>query len=423
MIFEGRTRVTPGTPAPGQEAEARRHAGRPVEAPRVRGVRDDGPRACSARSPTRSRPASASSASRSSTRPARCRSARCRSSSSPRAAPRRGVRGGPLRHRRDEGAGADLEGGALRGRPRLDRAGRADAYSGGMSERRCASRPAALPNASTRSCVAPTTSPARGAPVPARPRPRPASARSCASSASAAWTATGCRSPPRSWSGTSAGRATGSLPGLPCRSRSRCASTTCRPSSSRSTSRTARSTSRSRRSCCRSRPSGGGRGRGEPDRRAALERIDANRTARLELLDVLGDAPRPWFGLTLSTPTMEAAPEDAARSWPPEPTSCGSGAGRARARAPPPRPRARARVLAPARRAAAASASPGVGRRANRRPRRPRDRPAGQPASAGRPPRARRRSGGGGGSVRPARDGRAGPRRAGAGARGGPRTD
>jgi molybdopterin synthase catalytic subunit len=32
VIFEGRTRETPGTPAPGEEAEARRHAGLPVEA-------------------------------------------------------------------------------------------------------------------------------------------------------------------------------------------------------------------------------------------------------------------------------------------------------------------------------------------------------------------------------------------------------
>jgi len=32
VIFEGRTRATPGTPAPGEEAEARRHAGRLVEA-------------------------------------------------------------------------------------------------------------------------------------------------------------------------------------------------------------------------------------------------------------------------------------------------------------------------------------------------------------------------------------------------------
>ena len=62
----------------------------------------------------------------------------------------------------------------------------------------------------------------------------------------------------------------------------------------------------------------------EPDRRAAaeaeatriaaraLERFDANRTARLELLGVLGDAPWPWFGLSLSAPTMETAPDDAA---------------------------------------------------------------------------------------------------------------
>jgi molybdopterin synthase catalytic subunit/molybdopterin converting factor small subunit len=32
VVFEGRTRVTPGTPAPGEEAEAARHAGRTVEA-------------------------------------------------------------------------------------------------------------------------------------------------------------------------------------------------------------------------------------------------------------------------------------------------------------------------------------------------------------------------------------------------------
>ena len=32
VVFEGRTRETPGAPAPGEEAEARRHAGRQVEA-------------------------------------------------------------------------------------------------------------------------------------------------------------------------------------------------------------------------------------------------------------------------------------------------------------------------------------------------------------------------------------------------------
>jgi hypothetical protein len=62
----------------------------------------------------------------------------------------------------------------------------------------------------------------------------------------------------------------------------------------------------------------------EPERRAAaeaearrlaglaLERIDANRTARLELLAVLGDAPRPWFGLSLATPTLATAADDVA---------------------------------------------------------------------------------------------------------------
>ncbi len=49
----------------------------------------------------------------------------------------------------------------------------------------------------------------------------------------------------------------------------------------------------------------------EPDRRAvavanavalarsALERVDANRVARRELLELLGDAPRPWIGVSL----------------------------------------------------------------------------------------------------------------------------
>ncbi len=57
----------------------------------------------------------------------------------------------------------------------------------------------------------------------------------------------------------------------------------------------------------------------EPDRRAvaeaeasrlgdaALDRIDANRTARRELLDVLGDAPPPWVGLPVREPTATAA--------------------------------------------------------------------------------------------------------------------
>ena len=50
----------------------------------------------------------------------------------------------------------------------------------------------------------------------------------------------------------------------------------------------------------RRRPSRRGRGRGRPARRARrCARIGANRIARQELLDVLGDAPRPWIGVPL----------------------------------------------------------------------------------------------------------------------------
>jgi hypothetical protein len=63
----------------------------------------------------------------------------------------------------------------------------------------------------------------------------------------------------------------------------------------------------------------------EPDRRAvaeiearrlataALERFDANRTARLELLDVLGDAPRPWVGSPIIETVASAAVGEAVR--------------------------------------------------------------------------------------------------------------
>jgi hypothetical protein len=46
---------------------------------------------------------------------------------------------------------------------------------------------------------------------------------------------------------------------------------------------------------------------------AAIERIDANRTARRELLGVLGDPPRPWIGAAVLEPEIEAA-LDAARN-------------------------------------------------------------------------------------------------------------
>lgn len=45
----------------------------------------------------------------------------------------------------------------------------------------------------------------------------------------------------------------------------------------------------------------------------ARERIDANRTARLELLGVLGDAPRPWVAATLGAVALDQAADDAAR--------------------------------------------------------------------------------------------------------------
>jgi hypothetical protein len=61
----------------------------------------------------------------------------------------------------------------------------------------------------------------------------------------------------------------------------------------------------------------------QPDRRAvaeqearrlaqaAMARIDANRTARRELMAVLGDAPRPWIGTTLLEPLVEGALDEA----------------------------------------------------------------------------------------------------------------
>jgi hypothetical protein len=45
--------------------------------------------------------------------------------------------------------------------------------------------------------------------------------------------------------------------------------------------------------------------------RAALERIDANRTARRELLAVLGDPPRPWLGVALVAPAIVDALDEA----------------------------------------------------------------------------------------------------------------
>ncbi len=44
---------------------------------------------------------------------------------------------------------------------------------------------------------------------------------------------------------------------------------------------------------------------------AATERIDANRTARHELIGVLGDRPRPWVGVSLGSPAIVDAVDEA----------------------------------------------------------------------------------------------------------------
>src|SRR5437899_2950076 len=61
----------------------------------------------------------------------------------------------------------------------------------------------------------------------------------------------------------------------------------------------------------------------EPDRRAvaedearrlaeaALDRIDANRTARRELIDVLGDPSRPWMGASVGQPIVTSGRQEA----------------------------------------------------------------------------------------------------------------
>ena len=41
--------------------------------------------------------------------------------------------------------------------------------------------------------------------------------------------------------------------------------------------------------------------------RAAIDRIDADRTARREIISLLGDAPRPWIGTTLVEPDLDGA--------------------------------------------------------------------------------------------------------------------
>ncbi len=119
--FEGRTRETPGAPAPGEEAEARRHDAGSASRRSSTRPSSRSRSACSRRSPAPSRPASGCTGLPSSTPPAACRWGRPPGHRRLRTPPGRGVRRRPLRDGRDEGTGADLEGRALRGRPRLDR--------------------------------------------------------------------------------------------------------------------------------------------------------------------------------------------------------------------------------------------------------------------------------------------------------------
>ena len=102
--FLGRTRSTPGTPAPGQEAEAARHAGRTSRRSSTRRSR---PMAAAVLGTHRRRDRGALRGRPPGDRPSDRRRAARRGLDRRRGrrpAPRCGLRRGPLRHRRDEGA-------------------------------------------------------------------------------------------------------------------------------------------------------------------------------------------------------------------------------------------------------------------------------------------------------------------------------
>ena len=129
--FLGRTRETPGTPAPGQEAEAARHAGRSVESleyeahetmalATLAAIADEiearfGVTGVAIVHRTGEVPVGEVSIAVDGGLPAS----------------RGRLRGRPLRDRRDEGPGAHLEGGAVRRRARLDRSPGTDRTHGG----------------------------------------------------------------------------------------------------------------------------------------------------------------------------------------------------------------------------------------------------------------------------------------------------
>ncbi len=277
VAFVGRTRVTPGTPAPGQEAEAARHADRSVEGleyeafePMALGVlggdrrRDRGALGRAAgrdrapggrRAPGRRRPSSWSPSRRIATPrspPPATRSTRRR----------RGRRSGRPSGSRTATCGSATS----RGRDRRDPTGPADSRprralaalaDGGR-------RPPYLRPWSSSGIGRISTPSARGRPgsrrrgdrPPPRPPPSARSGRSCGCSASAGSIARGGRSRRRSSTAISARTRDGSAAASRSRSRWRWPSTTSGRRSSRWRSPPATSTSASRRSCSPN-PTGG----------------------------------------------------------------------------------------------------------------------------------------------------------------------
>ena len=149
--------------------------------------------------------------------------------------------------------------------------------------------------------------------------------------------------------------------------------------------------------------------------RAAMDRMDANRTARRELLAVLGDPPRPWVGTGLGSAAIVDALDEAR-------AAIDAGAELVRVDVPPSRELAdrTARSAAPV---PALAGTPVVARRPGHvRPVGPAD-PERRPARARRPAPVRRRGGRAPSRLRPDHDRRAGAGRAGPGRGGRLRAD
>ena len=213
-------RSRPGRRRPGQEAEAARHAGRGVDGleyeafdadggPGARRDRGRGRGAVRGPPPGDRAPVGRRAAGR-----------RLGGDRGGGAAPRRRVRRGPLRDRRDQGPRADLEGRAIRptatsgsatspGPAPVAGARRGRHAPSTARDRRilrpCSSSGRAWPSRPCSRARRPRRRLGRGAAAPARPSAR--SGRSCACSASPGSTGTAGRSRPRSWTATSPGPA------------------------------------------------------------------------------------------------------------------------------------------------------------------------------------------------------------------------